>query len=260
VFSLTGDITSDPVSFTGQSTFGTAIFNTTLSQNFISNKDPVTDSLATDQMLIYRVGNANLSRMTKDVFLKHVATVPVGVIFPFAGNVVPTGYLLCDGSSVLRSTYSVLFDVIGIIYGEGDGHTTFHLPNLMTECMTESRYIIKYDFIEDRVVEPIEVAEYFAEEIVVAGGIRSSKVVPDGFLRCDGSNISRDTYSTLFDVIGSYYGDGDGHSTFNLPLLQNECDPTCIYSIKYNDPNNVEYEYKCECECVYECECVCKCD
>ena len=132
VFSLTGDITSDPVSFTGQSTFGTAIFNTTLSQNFISNKDPVTDSLATDQMLIYRVGNANLSRMTKDVFLKHVATVPVGVIFPFAGNVVPTGYLLCDGSEVRTADYPVLYSIIGYTYKAAislQGYATFSLPD-----------------------------------------------------------------------------------------------------------------------------------
>ena len=132
VFSLTGDVTSDPVSFTGQSTFGTAIFNTSLSQNFISNKDPTTDSLATDQMLIYRVGNSNLSRMTKDVFLKHVATVPVGAIFPFAGNVVPTGYLLCDGSEVRTTDYPVLYSIIGYTYKAAislQGYATFALPD-----------------------------------------------------------------------------------------------------------------------------------
>jgi microcystin-dependent protein len=132
VFSLTGDVTSDPVSFTGQTTYGTAIFNTTLSQNFISNKDPTTDSLSTDQMLIYRVGNSNLSRMTKDVFLKHVATVPVGAIFPFAGNVVPTGYLLCDGSEVRTSDYPVLYSIIGYTYKAAislQGYATFALPD-----------------------------------------------------------------------------------------------------------------------------------
>ena len=132
VFSLTGDVTSDPVSFTGQTTYGTAIFNTTLSQDFISNKDPTTDSLSTDQMLIYRVGNSNLSRMTKDVFLKHVATVPVGAIFPFAGNVVPTGYLLCDGSEVRTSDYPVLYSIIGYTYKAAislQGYATFALPD-----------------------------------------------------------------------------------------------------------------------------------
>ena len=132
VFSMQGDITSDPISFTGQTTYGTAIFNTSLSQNFISNKEPTVDSLSTDQMLIYRTGNSNLSRMTKDVFLKHVATVPVGAIFPFAGTVVPTGYLLCDGGEVKTSDYPVLYSIIGYTYKAAislQGFGTFALPD-----------------------------------------------------------------------------------------------------------------------------------
>lgn len=41
----------------------------------------------------------------------------------------PTGYLLCDGSAISRTTYSSLFDVIGETYGTGDGTTTFNLPD-----------------------------------------------------------------------------------------------------------------------------------
>ena len=44
--------------------------------------------------------------------------------------------------------------------------------------------------------------------------------IPTGFLECDGSAVSRSTYSTLFGVIGTTYGAGDGSSTFNLPDLQ----------------------------------------
>ena len=53
-----------------------------------------------------------------------------GMIFAFAGNTLPDGYLLCDGSQVSRTTYEKLFDVIGTTYGAGDGSTTFNLPNL----------------------------------------------------------------------------------------------------------------------------------
>ena len=42
-------------------------------------------------------------------------------------------------------------------------------------------------------------------------------IVPDGFLVCDGSAVSRDLYSALFNVIGVTYGSGDGSTTFNLP-------------------------------------------
>ena len=42
---------------------------------------------------------------------------------------------------------------------------------------------------------------------------------PAGFLVCNGGEISRTTYSALFDVIGTTYGSGDGSTTFNLPNL-----------------------------------------
>lgn len=40
---------------------------------------------------------------------------------------------------------------------------------------------------------------------------------PEGFLLCNGSEVSRVTYSKLFGVIGETYGKGDGSTTFNLP-------------------------------------------
>ena len=45
--------------------------------------------------------------------------------------------------------------------------------------------------------------------------------LPTGFLECNGSNVSRSTYSALFAIIGTTYGSGDGSSTFGLPDLQN---------------------------------------
>ena len=44
---------------------------------------------------------------------------------------------------------------------------------------------------------------------------------PEGWLICDGSAISRTTYSDLFSVIGTIYGAGDGSTTFNLPNFDN---------------------------------------
>ena len=59
-----------------------------------------------------------------------LAVVPSGSVIPFAGSTAPQGYLLCDGREVSRTDYPYLFDVIGTTYGEGDGNTTFNLPNL----------------------------------------------------------------------------------------------------------------------------------
>lgn len=54
---------------------------------------------------------------------------PIGAIVPYGGNTAPSGFLICDGSAVSRTTYSDLYAVIGTKYGPGDGSTTFNLPD-----------------------------------------------------------------------------------------------------------------------------------
>ena len=58
-------------------------------------------------------------------------TVATGMILPWAAPIgdIPTGYLACAGANVSRSTYSALFALIGVVYGSGDGSSTFGLPN-----------------------------------------------------------------------------------------------------------------------------------
>ena len=60
----------------------------------------------------------------------HQALNPVGSIIAFAGDAPPNGYLECDGSEVSRTTYAALFAVISEMCGNGDGSTTFNLPDL----------------------------------------------------------------------------------------------------------------------------------
>jgi len=52
-----------------------------------------------------------------------------GVIKMYGGSTAPSGYLLCDGSAVSRTTYAALLSAIGTIWGVGDGSTTFNLPD-----------------------------------------------------------------------------------------------------------------------------------
>lgn len=56
--------------------------------------------------------------------------LPIGVIMPTASEKIPKNWLLCDGSAVSRTEYPALFFAIGTIYGEGDGSTTFNLPDM----------------------------------------------------------------------------------------------------------------------------------
>jgi len=62
-----------------------------------------------------------------------VAVNLIGMVSPFGGTTAPTGWLKCDGSVVSRTTYSALFNQIGTIYGNGNGSTTFQLPDLRGE-------------------------------------------------------------------------------------------------------------------------------
>jgi len=53
-----------------------------------------------------------------------------GMLIPYAGSSAPTGWLLCYGQAVSRTTYSALFSALGTTYGSGDGSTTFNVPDL----------------------------------------------------------------------------------------------------------------------------------
>lgn len=57
-------------------------------------------------------------------------------ISPFTGAMLmwptataPSGFLLCNGQTVSRTTYAALFAILGATFGAGDGSTTFTLPD-----------------------------------------------------------------------------------------------------------------------------------
>ena len=55
--------------------------------------------------------------------------VPTGSLSYYAGPVAPVGWIFCQGQAVSRVIYGVLFSVIGTSCGDGDGSTTFNLPD-----------------------------------------------------------------------------------------------------------------------------------
>lgn len=57
----------------------------------------------------------------------------IGFISFYCKSAPPSGWLVCDGTAVSRETYKSLFDCIGTTFGEGDGSTTFNLPDLRGE-------------------------------------------------------------------------------------------------------------------------------
>ena len=68
-----------------------------------------------------------------------VGSAPIGQVTDFAGDNVPDGWLICDGRELPRADYEELFNTIGTIYGEGNGSTTFNIPNI------EGRVVVGVD-------------------------------------------------------------------------------------------------------------------
>ena len=75
-----------------------------------------------------------VSQSTPDI-TKRYAILPTGTINLYGGqyNNIPSGWLLCDGTAVSRTTYAELYDVVGDQFGAGNGSSTFNLPNLQAK-------------------------------------------------------------------------------------------------------------------------------
>ena len=76
------------------------------------------------------LGTNNLT-VTGDIYVGTNETyVPVGCISIYSGATAPSGWLICNGQEISRSTYSNLYEIIGTTYGSGNNVDTFNLPNL----------------------------------------------------------------------------------------------------------------------------------
>ncbi|WP_249334118.1 tail fiber protein [Comamonas sp. PE63] len=74
-----------------------------------------------------------------------------------------------------------------------------------------------------RAVTPKGLADTLSDHVPTGTVIMfSTSALPAGYLKCDGSAVSRTTYAKLFAVLGTLYGAGNGSTTFNLPDLRGE--------------------------------------
>lgn len=95
-----------------------AVYHTVASNKILSTNDAVNSYIYRDMRPLY----SSISPTT---------TTITGEMRMWAGAIAtpPTGWLICDGSAISRTTYSGLFTVIGTVYGVGNGSTTFNIPN-----------------------------------------------------------------------------------------------------------------------------------
>lgn len=109
-------------------TDNTERFRITESGKFLFNDTNINDSV-----LVQINGDVTITQdlvVQGEVSASNITSIPAGTIIMFAGASEPNGWLICDGRAVSRVDNQNLFDAIGVIYGNGDGSTTFNLPNL----------------------------------------------------------------------------------------------------------------------------------
>ncbi len=88
-----------------------------------SSNNPISIAAGTSGQVMTSNGAAAPSFQT-------LSGIPSGVTMPFAGATAPSGFLLCYGQAVSRTTYADLFAAISTVHGAGDGSTTFNVPDM----------------------------------------------------------------------------------------------------------------------------------
>ena len=135
-FGVSGDVENTSFAFDGQIGGTTKTFDIRISNSFISNKETIFDANNADEILINRVvGESGVYKITKRNFLKTIPLIPAGVFVPFGGETPPSGWLLCDGSEVLKSDYTLLWEAIRHNFKDplllsDSGVNTFALPDM----------------------------------------------------------------------------------------------------------------------------------
>jgi microcystin-dependent protein len=76
---------------------------------------------------IYHASNDKLEPFDGGMFY---SDCPIGTIIPYGGSTIPNGFLLCDGSEVLKTSYSELYSIIGDSFGTASDNTRFVLPDM----------------------------------------------------------------------------------------------------------------------------------
>ena len=113
-FELTGDVSSNQITFDGQTGGTTKVFTTAISNTFIANKTLVTTPNTDDEIIINRISgdSTGVFKISQQSLVSSVPVIPIGTIVPFGGVNIPAGWLLCDGREVKISDYLSLYNTV----------------------------------------------------------------------------------------------------------------------------------------------------
>lgn len=179
----------------------------------------------------------------------------LGTIYPFAGSVVPAGFVPCVGQLLPINQFEELFVVIGNRFG-GDGVTNFQLPDFsnaipvgaggsfaLGEVFGTSATVLLNDMVPaspGATAGAVPVSTYqpslainFAictdglYETLSTGGVSvagqvvmfAGSSLPEGWLLCEGQQLRISDFQELYGLLGTQFG-GDGQTYFALPDLR----------------------------------------
>lgn len=111
---------------------------------------------------------------------------------------------------------------------EWDANTTYY-QNSQCSVMQDGILVIKRSLTDNNIgnnptTDNVNWADYFSQRVIHTIGdpiITLNPILEDNEIWLEGAEVSRTTYSNLFQVYGTTYGIGDGSTTFNLPDFRN---------------------------------------
>lgn len=110
-----------------------SVGSVTIADNTITTADIADGTIATADLADSAVTNGKVANNAID-YNKLAAAIqqsicPPGTITAYAGDTAPAGWQLCDGTSLNRTTYASLYNVVGTRFGAPDG-SSFRVPDL----------------------------------------------------------------------------------------------------------------------------------
>ena len=160
-------------------------FFTQLSETFIADKPEVTAIAEGDEFVVQR-GAEGLKKITKQSLWTAIPVTPTGVVLPYAGLTAPSGWLFCDGSEVLISSYPELFDIIQYQFGDItvlQGLGTFKLPDM------RGRMPLAMDSMNNGITVPSKLDP--TDQITTGGGSANRVTDPTADIVGQGSGVEK---------------------------------------------------------------------
>jgi microcystin-dependent protein len=131
-----------------------------------------------------------------------------------------TGAITTD----LKTAFATSSVYLGMTVTKGATGTPIANPSeiLPRQQWMTAPFAFRAESVTDGSIEKIDLSAALRSELsqlVPSGTVIAfaGPIVPPGWLKCDGANVSRTQYSSLFAAIGTAHGSGDGSSTFSLP-------------------------------------------